>query len=130
MADNFSDYKIQFKLSNKYHLGRIIGDDGRRRKEIERLTGAEVEIDEVLSDITIKGSRSEVIAAENKVIEILESQTFVAYLSDTIIGQIMGRAGKQLAKLRQDTNANIKISPQKIANQEKLKLLEGLMNYC
>ena len=67
------------------------------------------------------------MAAELKVIEILESQTFVAYLSDTIISQIMGRDGKQLAKLRYNTNANIKISPRRDNGPRKV-LVTGRRN--
>lgn len=120
MSTFISEYSVNFKVTNIYLLGAVIGEGGRNQRCIEKKTGAKINIKEDV--ITINGeSMDEVKTAEKVVLATISAHIFVVELGDSFVGQIIGTNGDKLSQLTRTTKAHISIS-KKETNKDSRKL--------
>lgn len=90
----------------------VKGRGGSVIREIEKSTGARLEIERDSFMLVIKGAQTAVVQALSHVSQVLAENSFedTITLSDSkLIGVILGKGGCNIRKLEEDTNARVSI---------------------
>lgn len=118
MAHFISEYRVQFKVTDSNLFGCIIGDEGRNRKEIERTSGATLDIEK--PSITINGkTMSDVNFAVASIVEVLEDHTFEAFVSDSQAGRLLGKNLETLKSIQNQSGAHVKVHKNVYTNDRR-----------
>lgn len=125
MANFITRCQLKLELSNHRLTGCIVGDSGRRQRDIETSTGATIRIKDNIVTIESTGliAVKTVKAAESKIMKIIEDHCFEAQISDKQAGLIIGPGGETLKGIWNSTKAHVHLSNPNIENRRKITLL-------
>ena len=121
MANYISNYRVKLELSNAHLVGCLIGEGGKKRREIAAKTGTTVTISQ--NSLEVEGSFYAVREAENRILDIISEHSFQVHLTNQQAGRILGPGGQDLKDIRLESRASIGIAPQSPGGSRKLEII-------
>ena len=105
----FGNYSISFELNSPRLRSYIVGRDGKTKRMLETKNKVTMEISKDDAKVVISGRRNNVKNTEIEIGKLLSERYFMTEMDDHYLGEVLGKNGINVQRIRSETDALINI---------------------